>query len=58
MRALFATSEIYTLNKTGGLGDVCAYLPRSIRSAGVDIRILMPAFPPVVRALEGLVEVR
>jgi starch synthase len=45
MDILFASSEVHPLVKTGGLADVAASLPRAIRNAGHDIRVIMPAYP-------------
>ena len=45
MRVLFATSEIAPWQKTGGLGDISAALPVALRLAGLDLRILVPAYP-------------
>lgn len=42
---LFVTSEMAPWVKTGGLGDVAAALPASLRQAGVDIRVLIPCYP-------------
>lgn len=44
-RILFATSEITPWQKTGGLGDISSALPAALAEAGVDVRILMPAYP-------------
>ncbi len=55
MRALFVTSEVYPLIKTGGLADVSGALPGALAERGVDVRLLMPAYP---EALDGLGEVR
>ncbi len=49
MKTLFVTSELFPYNKTGGLGDVCAWLPLSLKKAGIDIRYLMPAFPSILQ---------
>jgi hypothetical protein len=38
MRALYVTSEIYPLTKTGGLADVSAALPSALRQLGVASR--------------------
>ncbi|MBK7366041.1 MAG: glycogen synthase GlgA [Nitrosomonas sp.] len=51
LKVLFVTSEVYPLCKTGGLGDVSAALPASLRKQQVDVRILIPGYPKV---LEGL----
>jgi len=56
MRVLFVTSEAYPLVKTGGLGDVSFALPNALRVLGVDVRLLLPGYPAVLRQL-SLVEV-
>ncbi len=53
MRVLFVTSEYAGLAKVGGLGEVSADLPRALRRAGVDVRILMPAWPEALAHLDG-----
>ena len=45
MRVLFVTSEAFPLAKTGGLGDVGAALPAALVDSGVDVRLLLPAYP-------------
>jgi starch synthase len=45
MRALFVTSEVYPLAKTGGLADVSVALPAALRALGIDVRIVVPAYP-------------
>lgn len=50
MRVLFASSEVYPLIKTGGLADVSGALPAALAENGVDVRILMPAYPQAVAA--------
>ena len=50
MKVLFATSEIAPWVKTGGLGDVAAALPAALRMQGVDVRVLVPAYPALLRA--------
>ena len=54
MRVLFATSEAAPLVKTGGLGDVSAALPAALHSMGVDVRILLPGYSQVLKALPFL----
>ena len=44
-RVLFVTSEIAPWQKTGGLGDISAALPTALAAAGVDVRVLIPAYP-------------
>jgi starch synthase len=50
MRVIYASTEIYPALKTGGLADVNAALPRALIEAGADVRLLLPAFPAIVRA--------
>jgi starch synthase len=54
MRVLFVTSEIAPLIKTGGLADVSAALPAALQALGVDVRVLIPGYPQVLRALPHL----
>src|SRR3954467_1914529 len=57
MRVLFVTPECAPLVKTGGLGDVSAALPAALRAIGVDVRMLMPGYPPVLAANRKATEV-
>ena len=50
VQVIYATTEIYPALKTGGLADVNAALPGALLDAGVDVRILLPAFPDILRA--------
>ena len=50
-RVLFAAPEATPLTKTGGLGDVCAALPAALRALGVDVRVLLPGYPAVLRGV-------
>lgn len=43
-KILYASSEMLPLVKVGGLGDVASGLPRALRSAGEDIRVVLPAY--------------
>ena len=54
MQVLFVTSEIAPLIKTGGLADVSAALPAALHGMGVDIRVLLPGYPQVLKALPHL----
>jgi starch synthase len=44
MNILFASSEIYPLIKTGGLGDVAAGLSAALHALGQDVTLIMPAY--------------
>ncbi|MFO0695231.1 MAG: glycogen synthase GlgA [Polyangiales bacterium] len=48
MQVLFAGAELYPYVKVGGLGDVMAALPRALRKAGADVRVIVPGFPAVL----------
>lgn len=50
MRLLFVTSEIAPWVKTGGLGDVAAALPEALMRSGLDVRVLVPAYPALKSA--------
>lgn len=54
MKVLFVSSEVFPLIKTGGLADVSGSLPIALQGLGVDIRILMPAYTPVLNQLQNL----
>jgi len=54
MRVLFATSEVAPLIKTGGLADVSAALTVALHGMGVDVRVLLPGYPQVLKALPFL----
>ena len=45
-RILYVTSEMSDFVKSGGLGDVSAALPRSLRQL-YDVRVLIPGYRPV-----------
>ncbi len=48
-RILYVTPEIADYVKAGGLGEVSAALPRTLRQQ-YDVRILIPGYPAVLRA--------
>lgn len=45
MRVLFIAAEIFPLAKTGGRADVSAALPAALCALGVDVWLIMPAYP-------------
>ncbi|MBV8273484.1 MAG: glycogen synthase GlgA [Cupriavidus sp.] len=51
LRQLLVASEIYPLAKTGGLADVCGALPKAIARLGIDVRLMMPAYPEALARL-------
>ncbi|MBY0466934.1 MAG: glycogen synthase GlgA [Burkholderiales bacterium] len=50
MKVLYVCTEVFPWLKTGGLADVSAALPPALRRAGVDVRVLVPAFPALANA--------
>ena len=52
MNLLFVSSEAYPLVKTGGLADVAGALPAALTRAGIDVRLLLPAYPEALDAIK------
>ncbi len=50
MKVLYICTELFPFLKTGGLADVSAGLPPALQAAGCEVRLLMPAFTPLMRA--------
>jgi len=50
MKVLFVASECAPFVKTGGLADVVGALPKALRAAGAEVRVLLPCYP----ALEAI----
>jgi starch synthase len=44
MKVLFAAAEAHPFIKTGGLADVIGALPKALKSAGVDVRVILPKY--------------
>jgi starch synthase len=51
MRVLFVASECAPFVKTGGLADVVSALPKALGEIGIETRVLLPGYPPVLAAL-------
>lgn len=54
LRILFVSSECAPYAKCGGLGDVVASLPKALRSAGADVRTVLPLYASIDRARHAL----
>lgn len=54
IRALYVTSEVFPLAKTGGLADVSAALPAALRDVGIDVRLVVPAYPQALNRAPNL----
>ena len=50
-KILYVSSEAFPLVKTGGLGDVAGSLPAALLRNSQDARILLPAYPEVMRKI-------
>ncbi|MBQ9903641.1 MAG: glycogen synthase [Synergistaceae bacterium] len=48
VKVLFVTTELAPFSKVGGLGDVAGSLPKALRQAGIDVRVVTPAWPGVL----------
>ena len=57
MKILFATSELAPWVKTGGLGDVAGALPAALRALGMDVRVLVPAYPALLQSFPDTDEI-
>src|SRR6185503_4875776 len=53
-RILYVTPETADFVKAGGLGDVSAALPRALRAAQCDVRILIPGYRQLLRRCNGV----
>ena len=50
LKVLYVCTEVFPWLKTGGLADVSAALPPALRQAGLEVRVLVPAFPALAQA--------
>lgn len=51
-KVLAVASEAFPLVKTGGLADVVGALPAALAHHGVEMRVMLPGYPPVMAALK------
>ncbi len=54
MKILFVASEVTPFAKTGGLADVTAALPKTLKRLGHDVRIILPFYSEVERGGHGI----
>jgi starch synthase len=54
MRVLFVASEAFPLIKTGGLADVCGALPLALAPLGIEVKLLLPAYPALLSLLKDV----
>jgi starch synthase len=50
MKVLFVTPELAPWMKSGGLGEISWSLPAALLEAGIDVRILVPAYASLLAA--------
>ncbi len=53
MDVLFVASECAPFVKTGGLADVIGAVPKVLEEHGVDVRVLLPAYPALASVVAG-----
>ena len=53
IKVLAVASEVFPLVKTGGLADVVGALPAALRHHGIEMRVMMPAYPAVKTTLKA-----
>jgi starch synthase len=53
MQVLSVASEVYPLVKTGGLADVVGALPAALKPHGVNMRVFVPGYPAVLKAMQS-----
>ncbi len=51
MKVLSVASECVPFVKTGGLADVVGALPAALAAHGIDMRVMLPGYEPVIAAL-------
>ncbi len=57
MKVLSVASECVPLIKTGGLADVVGALPAALAGQGIDMRVMIPAYPGILDKLGETTEV-
>lgn len=57
LRILSITSEAFPLAKTGGLGDAVSGLAHSLKDSGVEVTIMLPAYPSAMEHVRHVREV-
>ena len=44
LKVLIAATEVSPYAKSGGLGDVTGSLPKALKKAGIDVRVVFPKY--------------
>lgn len=56
MKVLFAAAEAHPFVKTGGLADVIGALPKALKGAGVDVRVILPKYKGILENFTSKME--
>ena len=56
MKVLYVASEAVPFVKTGGLADVAGSLPKALKEAGVDVRVIVPKFSQIKEEYRNAME--
>ncbi len=56
MKIIFLSTEIVPFASTGGLGDVCASLPKALAKTGVDVIRMIPLYQQIDREKYNLTQ--
>ncbi|NOU77680.1 glycogen synthase GlgA [Paenibacillus sp. LMG 31459] len=56
MKVLFAAAEAHPFIKTGGLADVIGALPKALKAAGVDVRVILPKYKGIAEKYSSQME--
>ncbi|MBF0422714.1 MAG: glycogen synthase GlgA [Magnetococcales bacterium] len=51
MKVLYVAAELHPLTQTGCVGEVCGQIPPALTDLGVDVRILLPAYPQALKTV-------
>ena len=54
MKVLFVSAEVSPFAKVGGLADVAGSLPKAIKKAGHDVKVVMPLYGCIDREKYGI----
>ena len=52
LKILIASSEVHPFAKTGGLADVCGFLPLALKRLGHDVRVIMPKYKSLGKSFQ------
>ncbi len=52
LKILFTSSEVHPFAKTGGLADVCSFLPLALKRLGHEVRVVMPKYKSISKSFQ------